>query len=735
MYIFEYWRPGGCLTTPVRVPKWIAGIAGLGRSDAKSAVRLAEADGSLPSISRRADKPRHARRDKLREKLHLEQQAARDASLAARGLKRLCPVDWPYCTGGCAEHANEVAQGLIAEVSDDVLGDDLDMYRSRLKSQVGVRKSVDTVTTPSLQEVNKALALFGMLSEPCRIREVKIPRKVAVAPRTPGQESATAPPSGNVWNRQPGPGGFSRTQQRPAWCRPAAVARRAQAAQRSASTSASKVTPAISQSQKRLGKLGSKKGSRGAMAWDDDDMEWYDAPSTAMRTRAHHQQPKISTSSTYSQDVTETAEGTEAAKVLDGVNKTPRGVVENSFWGPAEPVSAAAAATCAAAAAAVGAPDSLTTQDIQQLVDQHGWYHRFADVIDDVLPQRADFGWEVFVSAWQDGKSEEESFLIALEASLELSQKYDLGGPIHSNGPFGSIDSGSTNMCKDDELEHPALGLSVEPEDVEGLAILIDMGFDRSGAKAALSQASGDVQAAADALMGHATADSDRVYGGTDSESGVPGTMAEDSSVGVLVDMGFHEQDARSQLAECGGDVDQAAAILAASYEKPKCASGRPDNALNRRIDPTDGASYTRAEFVAHYGGSTEWDLALPESVLTTTDVDEAALFLLCSMLPSGFDKDEAAMTLLRVGGDVQAAINVVFESDGCAPKPQSMAASGYTFARESVRTAASSSQFRWPAELMTLMGMGFDEAQARDALTRTDGDLDTALAEHLLQT
>ena len=68
---------------------------------AAAAAAAAQAEANSSS-SRRADKPRHIRRDKEGERVFAaEQQAREELNLKTKGVRRLCPADWPYCSGGC----------------------------------------------------------------------------------------------------------------------------------------------------------------------------------------------------------------------------------------------------------------------------------------------------------------------------------------------------------------------------------------------------------------------------------------------------------------------------------------------------------------------------------------------------------------------------------------------------------------------------------------------------------
>ena len=60
-------------------------------------------------------------------------------------------------------------------------------------------------------------------------------------------------------------------------------------------------------------------------------------------------------------------------------------------------------------------------------------------------------------------------------------------------------------------------------------------------------------------------------------------------------------------VAHYGGTAEWEIAFSAASAQTEQAPS-------NRRIDPGDGKAYTMAEFIAHYGGTDEWEQAQAEA-------------------------------------------------------------------------------------------------------------------------
>ena len=69
----------------------------------------------------------------------------------------------------------------------------------------------------------------------------------------------------------------------------------------------------------------------------------------------------------------------------------------------------------------------------------------------------------------------------------------------------------------------------------------------------------------------------------------------------------IHEDDYCGYDDADGGDSDL-------DYEDEPCLAANAPSAANRRVDPSNGVAYTRAEFIAEYGGTAEWDAAAPRT-------------------------------------------------------------------------------------------------------------------------
>jgi elongation factor 1 alpha-like protein len=69
----------------------------------------------------------------------------------------------------------------------------------------------------------------------------------------------------------------------------------------------------------------------------------------------------------------------------------------------------------------------------------------------------------------------------------------------------------------------------------------------------------------------------------------------------------IHEDDYCGYDDADGGDSDL-------DYEDEPCLAADAPSAANRRVDPSNGVAYTRAEFIAEYGGTAEWDAAAPRT-------------------------------------------------------------------------------------------------------------------------
>ena len=68
----------------------------------------------------------------------------------------------------------------------------------------------------------------------------------------------------------------------------------------------------------------------------------------------------------------------------------------------------------------------------------------------------------------------------------------------------------------------------------------------------------------------------------------------------------IHEDDYCGYDDADGGDSDL-------DYEDEPCLAADAPSAANRRVDPSNGVAYTRAEFIAEYGGTQEWEQAGPQ--------------------------------------------------------------------------------------------------------------------------
>ena len=83
----------------------------------------------------------------------------------------------------------------------------------------------------------------------------------------------------------------------------------------------------------------------------------------------------------------------------------------------------------------------------------------------------------------------------------------------------------------------------------------------------------------------------------------------------------------------------------AADAARARAAEGR-----QRRVDPTDGQAYTRAEFVEFYGGTREWDQATPERLPA---LPPGALSELLGRLPE-LEAAEASRLAAEGGGEME---------------------------------------------------------------------------------
>jgi hypothetical protein len=124
------------------------------------------------------------------------------------------------------------------------------------------------------------------------------------------------------------------------------------------------------------------------------------------------------------------------------------------------------------------------------------------------------------------------------------------------------------------------------------------------------------------------------------------------------------------------------------------------------RIDAADGCAYTRAEFLAEYGGRREWDVAPLLGAADSGGADHAA------EPPPESDWSAGLAAMAAAGLDP-------FHSGKRTQK--SLAGS----ANPPVKAKARS---KWEDECVQLQEMGFAEERAQQALALTQGDADAAM-------
>jgi NACalpha-BTF3-like transcription factor len=155
------------------------------------------------------------------------------------------------------------------------------------------------------------------------------------------------------------------------------------------------------------------------------------------------------------------------------------------------------------------------------------------------------------------------------------------------------------------------------------------------------------------------------------------------ASVENLVSMGFSESDAIAALASCNGQLDQALAML---------------------TDRGGGAGGGGGAAGDHRGGPG----ANPGGGRGPSNAEQDAIAQLCGM---GFDEASARQALASCGGDLEQAV-VMLSSEAAAPAASPV---------ENPRGE--------DPGVSTLVGMGFTEEQATNALDGSGGDVQRALA------
>ena len=118
-------------------------------------------------------------------------------------------------------------------------------------------------------------------------------------------------------------------------------------------------------------------------------------------------------------------------------------------------------------------------------------------------------------------------------------------------------------------------------------------------------------------------------------------------------------------------------------------SSSTTTTTVERRVDPSDGNAYTRAEFVTEYGGTAQWDAAAPLAALpTAAPPPEEHVTQVMEFTNVG---EELALMALSEAADLEAAILlaqyiavVVPRAPAPAPAPAtSSSVAGYAFATD----------------------------------------------------
>lgn len=74
------------------------------------------------------------------------------------------PEDWPYCSGGCIDHHDELAAGLIKELPDNVLEADMNII-SNLSLSSSTSSPMLSKLAVTDAAIDKALRAMGLLAE------------------------------------------------------------------------------------------------------------------------------------------------------------------------------------------------------------------------------------------------------------------------------------------------------------------------------------------------------------------------------------------------------------------------------------------------------------------------------------------------------------------------------------------------------------------------------------------
>eukprot|EP00039_Didymoeca_costata_P029494 m.24883 g.24883 ORF g.24883 m.24883 type:complete len:387 (-) comp7655_c0_seq1:54-1214(-) len=141
-----------------------------------------------------------------------------------------------------------------------------------------------------------------------------------------------------------------------------------------------------------------------------------------------------------------------------------------------------------------------TKEDMEQLMLHHRWKERYADLIGDVLPRSSDYCWEMFIECWKNGMSEEDSFLCALEHSLDMD-----GAQVEDDKPNDDQnDKFVYSQSNSDTLELPPVHTDLfDLPDLNDMAVaqLCGMGFDVETANTVLLANGGNFEAALEILL------------------------------------------------------------------------------------------------------------------------------------------------------------------------------------------------------------------------------------------
>eukprot|EP00729_Bicosta_minor_P000627 gene627-618_t len=373
-------------------PKQLKGIKGLSASTKKQAeaaeIAAAEAAAaeSNAGSSRRTDKPRWERRDKEKEKTFAAEQSAREEhNLRTKGVRRLCPEDWPYCSGGCIDHHDELAAGLIKELPDNVLEADMNII-SNLSLSSSTSSPMLSKLAVTDAAIDTALRAMGLLAEGYQ-EALKEGRSQPggdyngwSSPVTHKKFARPArrhnnPPTATYYK---GPGSLPASS---SWG----------GGGEGSATATSKKGGGGSKDPKKAGKIGKRGGAAGRSVINK------------------RKQPVAKAGPSFNPD----------ASPSDGYRDYA------SFGGDDGASSHASTYASFVPSASEfhhehGDGAMSMAEEVQHLLHTNQWDARFGSLIDDVLGTRTAYCWEVFVVEWKKGISEEDAFLTALETSLDV---------------------------------------------------------------------------------------------------------------------------------------------------------------------------------------------------------------------------------------------------------------------------------------------------------------------------